>query len=143
MENKKSAYLIVIVFGLLVFGISVNEVLSKYQFNSKSILTKATVLESKTYGSKNRSIQQTISFVTAEGKVDTVILLDIHNQYLPEGSVIQVFYDPKNPKRVTTGKLTNNYIGVLLGGLLLIYGLISYRTEVVREKTSKQKPKQA
>jgi hypothetical protein len=138
MENKKSVYLIVVFFGLFVLGISVNEVISKYKFNTRAILTEATVIESDLYKvAKSTSIQQKVSFLTVEGKLDTVILRDIHNKYLPGGSRIQVYYAPENPDYVSTGKMTNNYIGVVIGGLLFIYALSNYRNERIKEKANK------
>jgi hypothetical protein len=143
MESKKSAYLIVVIFGFGCLVLSLMQLLSTSKLKSQAIRTESTVLDSKSIKSGSSWKKEiTVSYISAEGKLDTAKALGKNNLSLSTGEKVQIYYYPSNPHWAAFGIVTNNYIGILLGGLIFIYGLSNYRKEVIKEKVRKTNSKQ-
>jgi hypothetical protein len=139
MESKKTGYLIVVLLGLLAIILAGSKAWGTLKFRSLAIQTDGTVIGDRVAtGGKNKMYKYSVSYISRNGKEDTAKIYT-KDYFLKPGEKIQIYYDPASPKSASLSvSIFNNVLGLLIGLLLLIWGLPNYRTEARKESDRKK-----
>jgi hypothetical protein len=139
MENKKSGYLIVTLFGLLVLVLVGSDVWQNMKFRSIAVVADGTINGEKVrIGGKKTSYKYSVLYLSPEGNEDTAQVYSTSPFFKP-GEKLQIFYDPATPKNARLDiSITNSFLGILIGLLMLVWAFPNYLREAKNERARKR-----
>lgn len=139
MENKKTGYLIVTLFGLLVIILTASSVWQTLSFRSAAFQADGTITgERVRMGGKKTSYKYYVTYTSEAGAKDTAYVFS-KDPFLKEGEKLQVWLNPSAPKfgRLDVS-ISSSYLGIIIGLFMIGWGLPNYLREVKKEKSRKQ-----
>jgi hypothetical protein len=139
MENKKTGYLIVTLLGLIVIILTASDVWQGFKFRAVALQTDGTITgERERMGGKKTIYKYFVSYSSSDGAKDTAYVYT-KDPFLKDGEKLQIWFDPSYPKfgRLDVS-LSNSYLGIIIGFVMLGWGLPNYLREVKKEKSHKQ-----
>ena len=139
MESKKTGYLILTLFGLLVLIVTASQAWQTLKFRSKAVQADGTIVGDRvSVGGKKTTYKYSVSYIAGEGKEDTT-QVGTTNPFFKAGEKVQIYYDPSTPQWASLDvSVFNNFLGIVIGLLILIWGFPMYRLELKKEKSRTQ-----
>ena len=134
--NKKIAVLILMLVAAVIFGFALLTVVSSAKIKNHGVTAESTVLKVLNR-SKGGSSNVMVTFNLPDGRqvtstASTRILL------IP-GSKIMTYYDPAFPEKIDFGDtIRYNMRGVIIGGLLFIFGLYYFIRFSLKDRANKK-----
>ncbi|MBP3922887.1 MAG: DUF3592 domain-containing protein [Ruminiclostridium sp.] len=124
---------------LIVIGIMGNAFSDN--FTGNACKTEARICDIDVYTERNykgRKVRKHKVYVdyTVDGIIYDHVLLDNYNSSMKVGSVIEIYYNPKNPGRISKGDKTV-YIFAICGGVFLA-GVAVFKIIIARKKENGQ-----
>jgi hypothetical protein len=119
--SKKIAVLILMVISSIFIVIASVSISRSLKIKKNGTLVTATVTESRS-NSKGQLKRVTVTFTTPAGEEASATAST--RQRLSAGDKVQVWYDPSSPQKIDFGDTVKyNMRGVVIGGLLFLFGL--------------------
>jgi hypothetical protein len=135
MENKKSGYLIVSLFGLLIIVLTGSSAWQTLKFRSRAVQTDGTIVSNRVIvGGKKPIYKYSVLYTSGNGKEDTTHV-QTKSPFLKAGEKLRIYYDPSAPEWAALDiSVFGNFAGIIIGLLMVLWGFPSYLSEVKREK---------
>lgn len=131
--THKIAIFILMIVSAIIFSIFLGLVTKSVKIRDNGVLVNGTVMDSKRSGSKSPMRTVTISFHTNDGSQVTSTAST--RQYVKQGDVLKVYYDPESPQKIDFGDtIRYNMRGVIIGGLLFIFALYYFIKYSIRDR---------
>ena len=131
----KIVTLIAALVGLIFMSIPTVSIVKSVSLKKHGIMTNGTVLD---VTSQRKGLPRvSVTFDTREGSEITTDA--IKRQYVTEGDVVPVWYDPANPQKIDFGDTVGyNMRGVFLGGLLFVFGFYYFIRYSVEDSSGRK-----